>query len=132
MGAEIEIYYLYRDKKGSHILLCVHRDSYSNADEGYFDFVCRQMEEKISEFIKGKSLELIGCMEYLPIGEGLYSAQDGDVLDIFYCHNSIDNKYIILGTGENESEFLEEAAEEYKDEVDSNNINRVNVVFHKK
>ena len=133
MGSQIKIYHLFlHEKLGKYFLLEVVRRSFSNANESDYVRVCDEIENKIANFVSTEHLTRVGIMEYLPLGEDLYSVKNGDVLDIYYCANLLDRRYIILGTGGNEELFLEEALEDYPDEVDAKNIYKISVEYVKK
>lgn len=132
MGAKIEIYNLFESNdEGSHLLIVVDREDFSNSNEGDYYRVQQDAENRISSYIEGKNFCLIGSMEYLPLGEDIYRASSGDILDIYYCHNTLNNSFIILGTAASKEEFLEEAIGDYGAEVDKENVFKLPVQFYK-
>ena len=77
MGAKIEIYNLFESNdEGSHLLIVVDREDFSNSNEGDYYRVQQDAENRISSYIEGKNFCLIGSMEYLPLGEDIYRASD--------------------------------------------------------
>ena len=52
-------------------------------------------------------------MEYLPVGESLYTVQLGQRLTLFYSHNTLNPHYLILGDTASAADFLAEAQAEY-------------------
>lgn len=133
MGAATTVYCLFASEDSDrHELLLVNRPEYANHDEGQYEQVQQAVDLEIERFQSENRCKLIGRMEDFPIGDDLYSDNPPAQVTLYYCHNTLNANYLVLGTAENKSEFLEEALLDYSDQVDTTSVYRVDVSVRRK
>ncbi|WP_444913289.1 hypothetical protein [Microbulbifer sp. PAAF003] len=118
----MKTYHLYKDKNSdSHYLVSHKRDKVINHIESSFEKAINKEYKAISRLVSKLAEEpkCLGIMEDFPIGDGIFEAKDGDLLDIWFSKNTLNNEFLILGTAHTLDDFHQEAVEDYGDMVGS-------------
>jgi len=113
----MKTYHLFKNKECENHLIIIHdRAQVTNSIEQSIDTA---IEAEISTVMRCASRNLdhpikVGSMEDFPIGDQLFECGNGDIIDIWYSHNTLNNNYLILGAVSTIEEFHDEANDEYK------------------
>ena len=116
MGAQLDIYYLFKINDADHILIRVIRPGYSNASQTQSDWADQTADLKKEKLLElylhsishdsKPTVELIGEFQGLPDGDELYAKNGIPFLsNLWYIETTYGHPWIYLTLAENETEF---------------------------